>query len=358
MARAREYAVAFQALAPDISNAQWAMLAAFLAEQTRTQTASQLAHAAGYPSFSTANSMFGRLGHMFADQMGLTVNRRRDGSEVWTTALAVADTEAQGPEWRWTLRPEVAVGLRLATPSLPSDVRVRVTPKAERDFPAFNVVWDRIAGLRGGTELPGFSPNERASDLELRFVQGDATRAVVESAGKSYAIKRDEAADLYCIWPAILLGAIRRTEARPLSGRTSYAFALFNQVDAYSTTCRPVGTAPPPARPLPIASRPPSAPEGALRLGHIGFRERSRAICGAALEANRQRFGGLECEACGYRPGEDQRVPSGRERQMLDVHHVERLASGERVTTIEGLVVLCPLCHRRHHVAEGERARR
>jgi predicted HNH restriction endonuclease len=45
-------------------------------------------------------------------------------------------------------------------------------------------------------------------------------------------------------------------------------------------------------------------------------------------------------------------VPKGYARSLLDVHHVEALASGERETTVEGLAVLRPLCHRRHHVRE------
>ena len=92
--------------------------------------------------------------------------------------------------------------------------------------------------------------------------------------------------------------------------------------------------------------------EGGLRERVVGRPKRDAGIVRAALAANRVRVDGHTCEDCGYRPGEDRRVPKGYGRSLLDVHHVEPLAGGERDTTVDGLAVLCPLCHRRHHVRE------
>ncbi len=63
----------------------------------------------------------------------------------------------------------------------------------------------------------------------------------------------------------------------------------------------------------------------------------------------------MACEDCGYQPACDPRVPPSEAamRSMLDVHHFVPLASGERESTAEDLVVFCPLCHRRRHVVEG-----
>lgn len=107
-------------------------------------------------------------------------------------------------------------------------------------------------------------------------------------------------------------------------------------------------------RPLPEGLDPlPRFREGALRVRLRGERERDPEAKRLALRANRARFGAYTCEGCGYRPGEDARVPRNRASSMLDVHHVEPLAGGARDTTLDGLAVLCPLCHRRHHVAEA-----
>ena len=90
--------------------------------------------------------------------------------------------------------------------------------------------------------------------------------------------------------------------------------------------------------------------EGALKYRLTGVRERDPKIVRAALDANRLRYGAYTCEDCGYQPASDKRVPNRLRRNMLDVHHVEFLALGERKTRIGDLLVMCPLCHRREHV--------
>lgn len=108
-------------------------------------------------------------------------------------------------------------------------------------------------------------------------------------------------------------------------------------------------------RPTPLPDHldpPPRFREGDLRVRLRGERVRDAEARRLALRANRARFGAYTCEGCGYRPSEDLRVPKGRATAMLDVHHIEPLSNGARDTTQDGLAVLCPLCHRRHHVRE------
>ena len=46
------------------------------------------------------------------------------------------------------------------------------------------------------------------------------------------------------------------------------------------------------------------------------------------------------CRACGF---------FARETRMLDVHHLNPIAEGQRKTTLNDLVTLCPRCHRKAH---------
>jgi hypothetical protein len=106
-------------------------------------------------------------------------------------------------------------------------------------------------------------------------------------------------------------------------------------------------------KPLPVSLDPtPRFREGGLRVRLQNQRERNPEVVRHALRANLVQFGDYTCEECSYCPSKDSRVPRGRARSMLDVHHIEALKGGERDTVIEGLAVLCPLCHRRHHISE------
>ena len=90
--------------------------------------------------------------------------------------------------------------------------------------------------------------------------------------------------------------------------------------------------------------------EGELKYRLKGTRERDRTIVKSALDENKIRYGHYTCEDCGYRPINDTRVPKNYSRRMLEVHHIEQLATGKRITRLRDLAVLCPLCHRRAHV--------
>lgn len=90
--------------------------------------------------------------------------------------------------------------------------------------------------------------------------------------------------------------------------------------------------------------------EGALRYRTRKEPIRNRTLVDAALAENLARHGDYRCEECAYEPAGDPKVMKGAERGMLDVHHFEGIATGERETTLGDVIVLCPLCHRREHV--------
>jgi hypothetical protein len=106
-----EFAEAFACLGSKVGAHHWVMLKALLAAPGRTRTATELAAAAGYPSFASANEKFGKLGRMVAEELGYDPERRADGTIIWTTTLATGvPTSGQDGDglWRWTMRPEVA----------------------------------------------------------------------------------------------------------------------------------------------------------------------------------------------------------------------------------------------------------
>ncbi|MFP2874087.1 HNH endonuclease [Acetobacter tropicalis] len=70
--------------------------------------------------------------------------------------------------------------------------------------------------------------------------------------------------------------------------------------------------------------------------------ERSRELRRGVKEANKLQHGGiLTCEGCGYSDPMD---------GMFDAHHLQPVSCGERESTLDDLVVLCPTCHRWVHV--------
>lgn len=91
--------------------------------------------------------------------------------------------------------------------------------------------------------------------------------------------------------------------------------------------------------------------EGALRYRTHKEPLRNRTLVEAALAENLARHGVYRCEECAYEPAGDPKVMKGTERSMLDVHHFEHIAGGERETRLEDVIVLCPLCHRREHAS-------
>lgn len=105
-----------------VSKQQALMLAAHLAAEDHTLTATQLAQAADYKSYEAANSQYGRLGRCLAEEMEWEPAPSADGKPTWTFALATGcygdtegvpkDGEHESPHWRWCMRPQLVEVLR------------------------------------------------------------------------------------------------------------------------------------------------------------------------------------------------------------------------------------------------------
>lgn len=69
--------------------------------------------------------------------------------------------------------------------------------------------------------------------------------------------------------------------------------------------------------------------------------ERASGIGREAKRQNASRNGGrCLCDACGFSHGD---------AGMFDAHHMTPLLAGERTTSTDDLLILCPTCHRRAH---------
>lgn len=108
-----EYLLAFRTL--KIGRLHQAMLRAHANAPARTMTATELAKAAGYESYETANSQYGTLARRIAEYLDIQpkLSDRRE-EPVWTSILA--DGAEEGNEqghWRWVMHTEVAQALRI-----------------------------------------------------------------------------------------------------------------------------------------------------------------------------------------------------------------------------------------------------
>lgn len=86
-----------------------------------------------------------------------------------------------------------------------------------------------------------------------------------------------------------------------------------------------------------------SAVEGRTREVVVRLAMRDRKIV-----RDKKRAGPLLCERCGYDPASRGADPA-QARRCLDVHHLNPLETGERLTRLEDLAILCPTCHREAH---------
>jgi hypothetical protein len=109
---AEEYIEALQGLHGQIGKHHWLMLKAHYRAPDRKLTARQLARAAGYAEHAVANEKYGRLARLIAEFLNYQPRVRGDGTPVWTSTIAEDAGEEDGPEWVWSLRPEVAEALR------------------------------------------------------------------------------------------------------------------------------------------------------------------------------------------------------------------------------------------------------
>ena len=98
-----DYAEALAAL--KLGAHERAMLSAHYKADGRRLTATELAESAGWKSFSSANSHYGKLGKRIAEHVGLNLHGRDD--EAWTEALATYDKDTH----KWIMHPELAQAL-------------------------------------------------------------------------------------------------------------------------------------------------------------------------------------------------------------------------------------------------------
>jgi plasmid stabilization system protein ParE len=117
---AAAYVQALEAILPRLTEPQRRMLQAHYYAPDRTMTASQLAHAAGYASYSGANLQYGILGKAILEQHPMEVRKRFDGTPIYTFALADAPQresaqtgDVDGAEWNWQMLPTLAHALRV-----------------------------------------------------------------------------------------------------------------------------------------------------------------------------------------------------------------------------------------------------
>jgi len=75
--------------------------------------------------------------------------------------------------------------------------------------------------------------------------------------------------------------------------------------------------------------------EGGRREVVLSKAERSRSHRKVALKHY-----GCKCYSCDFAPTNS---------HLIDIHHLDPIAEGERVTKLEDLIPLCPTCHRQAH---------
>ncbi|PTQ98423.1 hypothetical protein C8K18_1075 [Paraburkholderia sp. GV068] len=110
------YTEALASVLPRLTAAQLKMLQAHYHAVDRTITATQLAAAAGYASYSGANLQYGFIGKAILEIYPLVVDKRRDGTPIFTLALADAagyeqSSDIDDTEWKWRMLPALAHAL-------------------------------------------------------------------------------------------------------------------------------------------------------------------------------------------------------------------------------------------------------
>lgn len=92
-----------------LHDGQFAMLKAHYHAEDQSMTATELANAAGYASYSSANVHYGNVGKYLYELAPIDLPKYNDGSPIFTFYLAEAAIESDNEEnWKWKLRPEVS----------------------------------------------------------------------------------------------------------------------------------------------------------------------------------------------------------------------------------------------------------
>ena len=110
---ADDYRKAFLAIQSRLPDGYIAMLRAHYLAPGRVLTTRQLAHAAAYRDWQSANLHYGTLGKMVGEEL-LFQPRLRPGTEkpIWTLVLATGPIERdEDAEFPWTMRDEVAAAI-------------------------------------------------------------------------------------------------------------------------------------------------------------------------------------------------------------------------------------------------------
>lgn len=101
-----EYVAGLTAIQPRISELQLRLLQAQYGASKRTVTATQLANLTGI-SHPVVNSQYGRLGHIFCDEIGFDPSKYIDDKYWWWSVWSIGyETHDQG--YLWEMHPEVA----------------------------------------------------------------------------------------------------------------------------------------------------------------------------------------------------------------------------------------------------------
>ena len=112
MPTVKEYKHAFTLIRDNMPANHSKMLIAHYHSPDRAITERELAEAAKYSSYRAANLQYGILGHRLCEVLDYQPEERYDGRPIWTLVLAKGRSrEAEGLEFQWVMRKEVAQAL-------------------------------------------------------------------------------------------------------------------------------------------------------------------------------------------------------------------------------------------------------
>ncbi len=104
----KAYVAAFSSLRHQVSDKQRRLLSALYNAPHRTATAGELAKAAGYKSWSGANSAFGHLSRQLCNKLKM----RKPKSGVWVSVLVSSVEQSPDEHMPLVLRPKIAAALK------------------------------------------------------------------------------------------------------------------------------------------------------------------------------------------------------------------------------------------------------
>ncbi len=109
------YTRALQASVERLSETQRAMLRTHYRAARRTVTATELAAAAGYRTWTTAHQQYARIGRTLGQAMLFEPRSRSGGVPAWVLVLAdSADADKPDSRRRWRMRDQLADALKAA----------------------------------------------------------------------------------------------------------------------------------------------------------------------------------------------------------------------------------------------------